>query len=127
MTLIAIIKQLTLLHGTIPTVASLNLSLIVAGPSGMGIILAVSKGGFNAIVGTAISASLLPPVVNCGICLGLGLVHWTVEANREDARTFINVGGVCYLFRIICLMCLNYRCQLSYGQQILSSFCWWDS
>jgi uncharacterized membrane protein len=81
-------------------VASLNLGLIVAGPSGMGIILAVSKGGFNAIVGTAISASLLPPVVNCGICLGLGLVHWTVEANRHDARTFIHVGGVFVLMQL---------------------------
>ena len=76
--------------------ASLNLGLIVAGPSGMGIVLAVSKGGFNAIVGTAISASLLPPVVNCGLCIGLGFVHWMDDDNQHNAHRFMNVGGVRY-------------------------------
>jgi uncharacterized membrane protein YeaQ/YmgE (transglycosylase-associated protein family) len=41
---------------------------VVAAASGMGVILALSKGGVNAIVGTSISASLLPPCVNTGIC-----------------------------------------------------------
>lgn len=41
---------------------------MVAAASGMGVILALSKGGVNAIVGTSISASLLPPCVNTGIC-----------------------------------------------------------
>jgi hypothetical protein len=41
---------------------------VVAAASGMGVILALSKGGVNAIVGTSISASLLPPCVNSGIC-----------------------------------------------------------
>ena len=61
----------------------------------MCIVLAVSKGGFNAIVGTAISASLLPPLVNCGLCLGLGMVHWLEDGNKHDARRFITVGWVC--------------------------------
>ena len=45
----------------------------MAAASGVAVILAVSKGGFNAIVGTAISASLLPPIVNSGLCLALGI------------------------------------------------------
>lgn len=46
---------------------------VVAAASGMGVILALSKGGVNAIVGTSISASLLPPCVNTGICTAYGI------------------------------------------------------
>jgi hypothetical protein len=31
-------------------------------------------GGVNALVGVAISASLLPPIVNCGICCAFAII-----------------------------------------------------
>ncbi len=76
--------------------SSLILGFFVAAPSGVGIILAVSKGGFNAIVGTAISASLLPPVVNSGLCLGLGLVRSFngITSDNEDASRFVRLAVV---------------------------------
>jgi len=75
------------------TVSSLTLGLLVAAPSGMGVILAVSKGGFNAIVGTAISASLLPPIVNSGLCLGFGLMHWmNAKVSDHDTNRFARLG-----------------------------------
>jgi uncharacterized hydrophobic protein (TIGR00271 family) len=46
---------------------------VVAVPSGIGVALALTGGGINALVGVAISAALLPPIVNSGLCLSLAL------------------------------------------------------
>mmetsp|Transcript_2348 Transcript_2348/g.3604 ORF Transcript_2348/g.3604 Transcript_2348/m.3604 type:complete len:401 (-) Transcript_2348:35-1237(-) len=83
------------------TVASLTLGLVVAAPSGMGVILAVSKGGFNAIVGTAISASLLPPVVNCGLCLALAFVHLYDDETKHNAYRFAHLGLMSFVLWIV--------------------------
>ena len=40
-------------------------------PSGFAVVLAVCGGGTNALVGVAIAAALLPPVVNTGLCFSL--------------------------------------------------------
>ena len=54
----------------------------IAAPCGVAVVVAVSKGGVNAIVGTAMSASLLPPIVNSGLCLGLALMFDYEAYNR---------------------------------------------
>lgn len=80
------------------TVSNLTLGLLVAAPSGMGVVLAVSKGGFNAIVGTAISASLLPPIVNSGLCLGFGLMHWlNYRISDHDTYRFARLGVMSFV------------------------------
>lgn len=47
--------------------------ILVAIPSGVGVALSIANGGINALIGVAISISLLPPVVNCGITFTFGL------------------------------------------------------
>jgi uncharacterized membrane protein len=42
---------------------------IVAALSGTAVALAESNANISSVVGTAIAAALLPPTVNCGICL----------------------------------------------------------
>lgn len=49
--------------------------LLVAMASAMAVVLGITTGGINAIVGTAISVSLLPPIVNSGICLALSIIY----------------------------------------------------
>ena len=44
---------------------------VMAIPSGIGVALALTGGGISALVGVAISAALLPPIVNSGLCLSL--------------------------------------------------------
>jgi len=56
------------------TLASLWSSTAIAIPSGAGVALAITGGGWNALVGIAMSASLLPPVV----CSGMNLVYGTM-------------------------------------------------
>jgi len=52
------------------TVRGLGESTWVAAASGIGVAIGVTSGGINGLVGVAISASLLPPVVNTGMFLG---------------------------------------------------------
>ena len=83
-------------------ISGLLLGLVIAAASAVAIVLAVSKGGFNAIVGTAISASLLPPVVNCGLCMGFTLVITLTRAEQSDAIVFFNTGLVSRLYENCC-------------------------
>ena len=84
-------------------VISLVMGFVVAAPSGVAVILAVSKGGFNAIVGTAISASLLPPIVNSGLCLALGIQF----SDNDQSRKYLQYAAVCQTF-IFCSSYIQY-------------------
>ncbi len=46
----------------------------VAEPSGVGVALGVSSDHVSALIGVAISAALLPPITNSGLCLASALV-----------------------------------------------------
>jgi len=48
----------------------------VAAPSGIGVALGVSADQVSALIGVAISAALLPPIVNSGCCLASALVFY---------------------------------------------------
>jgi len=77
----------------------------VAIPSGMGVALGMTAGGINALVGVAISAALLPPMVNVGICFSLGL-WYSVYDEPEEANTWFEKSGcslLLYLTNIICI------------------------
>ncbi len=52
----------------------LLIGLLVAVPSGAGIALSVLSGNAGSLVGVAISASLLPPAVNCGLFWAVAFV-----------------------------------------------------
>ena len=63
---------------------------ILAAPSGVAVALCVTGGASAALVGVAISASLLPPLVNSGICLTLALAskllwHHPLQTTNESA------------------------------------------
>merc|ERR1719419_700149 len=47
----------------------------VAAPSGVGVALGVSSDQVSALIGVAISAALLPPITNSGLCLASALVY----------------------------------------------------
>jgi hypothetical protein len=101
------------------------MGFIVAAPSGVAVILAVSKGGFNAIVGTAISASLLPPIVNSGLCLALGIQFSTNDISSDNnlGHKYLQFAGVLlHNFSFLTLFSI----PSSFGLSILLSLCWLD-
>jgi len=60
--------------GSRGTLEGLAWGAATAIPSGLGVALGVSSYTISALIGVAISAALLPPIVNCGVCLGASLV-----------------------------------------------------
>jgi len=60
--------------------------LFVAIPSGCGVALGVAGDQINPLVGVAISASLLPPVVNSGLAIALGVMMWI--SDTDDAYVY---------------------------------------
>jgi uncharacterized membrane protein len=68
---------------------------LVAFASGIAVILGITMGGVNAIVGTAISASLLPPIVNSGICLSMAIIYYLKSAELgSDVSDYFTYSGV---------------------------------
>jgi len=55
----------------------------IAGPSGVGVALGVSSDQVAALIGVAISAALLPPITNAGVCLASALV-FEVDPRYDD-------------------------------------------
>lgn len=92
--------------------------------SGAAAALGVSDRGVNSLVGVAISASLLPPVVNTGMCISYGLsprelslfayglmllgswgVHLLLENNSKGGSKLLWIALVS-----VCLFLVNYLC-----------------
>lgn len=48
---------------------NLLIGVAIASPSGVGAALSISGSNMAGVVGVAISASLLPPAVNCGLLM----------------------------------------------------------
>lgn len=69
--------------------------------SGIVVGVSVTGGGVNSLVGVAISASLLPPVVNIGMCLAYSIVGLCVldcpHRARVRRRRAMPLQGVCHL------------------------------
>ena len=67
---------------------------IIAFASGIGVALGTSSYQISALIGVAISAALLPPIVNSGVCLGASLIMF-VRPNQSDhiiIHTWVKTG-----------------------------------
>lgn len=71
-------------------------SITIALPSGVGVAMSTINHNTNSLVGVAISASLLPPAVNCGI-------NWIYALVGEKFTGKVIIAGVlCFVFTILC-------------------------
>eukprot|EP01084_Bolivina_argentea_P020719 38518_1 len=52
-------------------------------PSGLGVALGSSSYTVSALIGVAISAALLPPIVNSGVCLGASFIMYFVPSQPD--------------------------------------------
>merc|ERR1711920_487267 len=67
----------------------------VAAPSGVGVALGVSSDQVSALIGVAISAALLPPIVNSGLCLASALVFYVNPLYEMDiASRWFEIGYI---------------------------------
>ncbi|KDO27320.1 hypothetical protein SPRG_07568 [Saprolegnia parasitica CBS 223.65] len=68
---------------------SLVFGAVVAALSGAGVALAESNANVSSVVGTAIAAALLPPTVNCGICLSYAILGPLVVSDFQEASRLV--------------------------------------
>merc|ERR1719427_772105 len=64
---------------------ALWVGVLIAVPSGAGVALSVLGGNAGSLVGVAISASLLPPAVNCGIFWAMAVCLSILGENSQGA------------------------------------------
>ncbi len=75
--------------------------VFIASPSGVGVALSVANTNINSLVGVAISAALLPPIVNSGLCIVYGL-HRKNQGLAEE-NLFLRTSGIS-----MCLFLINW-------------------
>ena len=77
---------------------ALLVGLFIAIPSGVGVALSVTGNNAGGLIGVAISASLLPPMVNAGMCMGIAAWSNDVDVARQGAYslclTLVNIGAI---------------------------------
>jgi uncharacterized protein YxeA len=71
-------------------VSALWTGVAIAVPSGFGAALSITGNNTSSLVGVAISASLLPPAVNCGVLLASKILQHT---SYVDADAQVEVNG----------------------------------
>jgi uncharacterized hydrophobic protein (TIGR00271 family) len=88
-------------------VSNLAIGFAIAVPSGMGVALSLLGNNTSSLVGVAISASLLPPAVNCGIAFAYAAVGFHLDRGVADddaydsAYSYVNMGGVSLALTIV--------------------------
>ena len=82
--------------------SGLLMGFTIAIPSGIGVTLAVTtSGGINTLVGVAISAALVPPIVNAGICVSTGIFLSMIRGEGEIGENFVVLGTVSFVLFMI--------------------------
>ena len=91
-------------------VSGLVTGTIIALASGVGVSLSSLSSNANSLVGVAISASLLPPAVNAGICWSYALVGgrfaYGPRLHGEDRSDYIRIGYVSLALTILNIVCV---------------------
>ncbi|CAN0201079.1 unnamed protein product, partial [Ectocarpus fasciculatus] len=75
--------------------------IAIAIPSGMAVALSILSKNVNSLVGVAISASLLPPAVNTGLCLAVALIGPAVRSFEIDVREYVFIGLISMSLTIV--------------------------
>ena len=95
---------------------SLLVGILIAVPSGAGVALSVLGGNAASLVGVAISASLLPPAVNCGLFLANSLVvlcsstpyvnDYSPVYSEHLAAEFAVLGIISFALTLVNIVCI---------------------
>ena len=87
----------------------LLVGLAIAVPSGMGVALSILGDNTSSLVGVAISASLLPPAVNCGLAFAYAAFGFQSDRGAVDDDTgdfvtsaaYVDMGGISLALTIV--------------------------
>lgn len=85
-------------------VSGLYIGIAIAIPSGMGVSLSILGGNTGSLVGVAISASLLPPAVNAGICWMYALLE--LARGSVDSPDYAVIGAISFALTVLNIVCI---------------------
>mmetsp|Transcript_3103 Transcript_3103/g.4743 ORF Transcript_3103/g.4743 Transcript_3103/m.4743 type:complete len:457 (+) Transcript_3103:127-1497(+) len=86
---------------------NLLVGVAVAIPSGGAVAIAVSSGGINSLVGVAISASLLPPIVDSGMLVVYGFLGPVLYGEDEVSRSHnLRLAGISFALTLVNIACI---------------------
>lgn len=85
------------------TAYSLIGGVFVAIPSGVGVAIAITGNISPALVGVAISAALLPPIVNSGMNFAYGIVSIWIRKDPAHGLSYLEISGYSLI-----LFCINF-------------------
>jgi hypothetical protein len=74
--------------------------------SGMGVALSILGNNTASLVGVAISASLLPPAVNAGICWAHAILIAAGAVEAKGDENFWRIGGISFALTIVNIVCI---------------------
>lgn len=83
--------------------------IAIAVPSGMGVCLSILGGNTSSLVGVAISASLLPPAVNAGVCFMYAILIASGAVSCDsgnDQNDFARIGAISFALTVINIACI---------------------
>mmetsp|Transcript_15462 Transcript_15462/g.23178 ORF Transcript_15462/g.23178 Transcript_15462/m.23178 type:complete len:395 (+) Transcript_15462:41-1225(+) len=84
----------------------LIVGIFIAAPSGVGVALSVTSRSVGALIGVAISASLLPPAVNSGLMICYGLFGPMIHGDSVDRADFCKMGAISFALVIVNIACI---------------------
>ncbi|GMH81061.1 hypothetical protein TL16_g08812, partial [Triparma laevis f. inornata] len=93
-------------------VAGLVTGIVIAVPSGMGVALSTLGNNTSSLVGVAISASLLPPAVNAGLCWSVAFIlslhkGYTFDGSQDwTVDDWMNCGTISFLLTVVNILCI---------------------
>ncbi|GAB5353239.1 hypothetical protein AAMO2058_000020300 [Amorphochlora amoebiformis] len=89
---------------------ALAIGIVIAVPSGVGVALSSLSNNTASLVGVAISAALLPPAVNVGLCFTYAAyVHiYDDKSFESSASEFMTIGGISFALYILNIVCIYF-------------------
>jgi hypothetical protein len=90
-------------------VTGLLTGIAIAIPSGMGVCLSILGGNTSSLVGVAISASLLPPAVNAGVCFMHSILLTTDAVSSLSGRSaeeIAEIGAISFALTVLNIICI---------------------
>ncbi len=72
----------------------------------MGVALSILGNNTASLVGVAISASLLPPAVNAGICWAHAILIRTGSVDNPSHADFAKIGAISFALTVVNIFCI---------------------
>lgn len=92
--------------------SGLIIGAFIAFPSGIGVGLSVLGSNMPALIGVAISASLLPPAANCGMFFAYGIFGELLQGKPVDSAAMFEQGAVSLAITILNIICIYFASVL---------------